>query len=348
MIVRSRAPLRISFAGGGTDIPPYSTRYGGCVISTTIDKYTYASLEPREDDWIEIHSLDFGRVVRYRLDDPPEYDGNLDLVKAIVSHLSDHIPGGFTLYLHSDAPPGSGLGASSALVVAVLGAFRRWLHLPWTRYDLAQHAFDIERVEFGIKGGYQDQYAAAFGGFNFIEFLADTVVVNPLRLDPEVLLELEYSLLLCYTGQARRSDGIIEDVVRNYQQRKQTTLDALHGLKNLAIAAKNALLQGRLQDFGELLHQGWLAKKQTARKISTPHIDEMYDAARKAGALGGKLLGAGGGGYLLVYTPFHCRHLVAESLERLGGQLVSFAFEPQGQVAWQAGDTVPTPARIQA
>ncbi len=337
MIVRSRAPLRVSFAGGGTDVPPYSTERGGAVISTTIDKYAYASIQPREDSQVVIHLLDYDMVAKYHMDEDPPMGDRLDLLKAIERHLRrERALPGFNLYVHSDVPPGSGLGASSALVVAILGAFQRWLNLPWTRYDLAQHAFVVERIEMGIKGGLQDQYAAAFGGFNFMEFLADTVIVNPLRIHPEVLLELEYALLLCYTGRTRRSDRIIETIVQNYEQKNEDALAALDTLKQLAVETKNALLQGRLNDFGDLLHQGWLAKKRTANRISNPEIDALYDEARKHGALGGKLLGAGGGGYLLLYSPFNRRHAIAEALERMGGQIVPFAFENRGQTAWTA------------
>jgi len=336
MLMRSKAPLRISFAGGGTDVPPYSTERGGCVLSTTIDKHAYGSLRLRDGKGITIHSLDYDIVAKYVVEEDLEYDGKLDLVKAVIRHMNGHINGkGLEIYLHNDAPPGSGLGSSSTLVVALLGLFKHWLHLPLTDYEMADLAYRIERVELGIEGGLQDQYAAVFGGFNFIEFYGPTVIVNPLRISPAIWHELEYCLLLCYTGKTRRSDNIIKTMVTNYEHGREDTIAALDQLKEIAVQMKNALLRGRLDDFGALLHEGWLCKKRTARKVTNPHIDTLYEAARRRGALGGKLLGAGGGGYLLLHCPFDRKHLIAEELERLGGQVVKFAFEQNGLETWE-------------
>jgi len=334
MIVRSRAPLRISFAGGGTDVPPYPQERGGAVLSVTINKYAYASLLPTADDAITVQSLDYDVVAKYHTAEDLAYNGELDLVKATIRRLAVE-KHGLRLFLHSDAPPGSGLGSSSTLVVALVGLFRHWLRQPLTDYQIAELAYQIERVDLGIKGGMQDQYAATFGGVNFIEFYDKAVIVNPLRVSPDRLNELEYCLLLCYTGRSRLSAHIVERQTESYIQKKEAVVRALEAQKEMAIQMKNALLQGRLDDFGDLLHQAWQSKKQLDPAITTPQIDEMYAAARQAGAIGGKILGAGGGGYLLLYCPFDRKHVVAATLERLGGQVVDFGFDWRGLQTWE-------------
>ncbi len=336
MIIRSKAPLRISFAGGGTDVSPYVEERGGVVLSTTIDKYAYASLGFRDDKNITVQSLDYDIMAKYHVDDELLYDGELDLVKAVLKNMCNGNDRGLDFFMHSDAPPGSGLGSSSTVVVALIGLIQRWNHLPLTNYDIAELAYHIERVDLGIKGGMQDQYAAVFGGFNFIEFNESAVIVNPLRIEPDVLNELQYSLLLCYTGRTRLSGNIINTQVDNYVRGEAEVLAAMDELKAITIDMKNALLQGRLNDFGALLNEAWINKKKMASQITTSTIDVMYDAARKHGALGGKILGAGGGGYLLVYCPFDRKHIIAEQLEKLGGQVVEFTFDFHGLQTWEA------------
>nr|MBC7245817.1 GHMP kinase [Chloroflexota bacterium] len=336
MIIRSKAPLRISFAGGGTDVEPYLSERGGAVLSTTIDKYAYGSLRFRTDRQITVTSLDYDVVARYKLNEPLIYDGNLDLVKAVIRRLNrEDSEQGLDLFLHSDAPPGSGLGSSSAVVVALIGLFKHWLHLPLTNYEIADLAYQIERLDLGIKGGKQDQYAATFGGFNFIEFYRDATIVNPLRVPPDVLNELHYNLLLCYTGKTRLSARIIDTQVQGYVQRQEEVVHAMDELKRIAIDLKNALLQGRLNDFGVLLHEGWMNKKKMAAQISDPNIDELYETARKHGALGGKMSGAGGGGYMFFYCQFDRKHIVAAELERMGAQVVNFGFDFAGLQTWE-------------
>jgi D-glycero-alpha-D-manno-heptose-7-phosphate kinase len=334
MIVRSKAPLRISFAGGGTDVPPYPQERGGAVLSVTINKYAYASLLPTAEESITVQSLDYDVVAKYHTAEDLAYNGELDLVKATIRRLAVE-KHGLRLFLHSDAPPGSGLGSSSTLVVALVGLFRHWLRQPLTDYQIAELAYQIERVDLGIRGGMQDQYAATFGGVNFIEFYDKAVIVNPLRVSPDRLNELEYCLLLCYTGQSRLSAHIVERQTASYIQKKEEVVRALEAQKEMAIQMKNALLQGRLDDFGDLLHQAWQTKKLLDPAITTPQIDEMYAAARQAGAIGGKILGAGGGGYLLLYCPFDRKHVVAATLERLGGQVVDFGFDWRGLQTWE-------------
>lgn len=336
MIVRSKAPLRISFAGGGTDVSPCPETIGGAVLNTTIDKYAYCTLVKRADNLINVQSLDYDIVAKYDNADDLNYDGKLDLVKAAIKVLRAGT--GYDLFLHSDAPPGSGLGASSTVTVALVGCFKHWLKRPLTEYEIAESAYRIEREELGIKGGRQDQYAATFGGFNFIEFYDGMTVVNPLRIKASVLNELEYRLMLCFTGKTRPSAGIIEDQVDGYSKGRADVTSALKNTKELAYRMKNALLLGRLDDFGKLLHEGWEQKKKFSNKITDPAIDELYAEASKAGVVGGKLLGAGGGGYLLAFCEFGKKHLVAERLEKMGGQVVDFAFDFRGVQIWEVNN----------
>jgi len=336
-LVRARAPLRISFSGGGTDVSPYFEERGGAVLSTTIDRYAYATVRARRGTGLTVRSLDYGITIRHDIRTRMRYDGNLDLVKAAINRMNIRRSGaGIEMCLHSDAPPGSGLGSSSTLVVAALAALARWKRTPMTDYDLAELAYRVERVDLGIRGGKQDQYSAAFGGFNFIEFYRDATIVNPLRLPAATLNELEYNLLLMDTGQTRLSAGIIEKQVRNYTERRRDAVAAMDDLKRITVDMKNALLRGRLPEFGALLHAAWESKKRMARAITTPRIDELYELARKKGALGGKITGAGGGGHMLFYCPFDRKHRVREALEKGGAVAVPFHLESQGAQAWEA------------
>jgi len=338
-IYRARAPLRISLCGGGTDVSPYADERGGMVLNATVDKYAYATLRVTQDHAITIHSLDYHTIAKFDLDQPLVYDGKLDLVKAAIRRLNgpflQHYAEGFELYLHSDAPPGSGLGSSSAVVVAITGVFCQHMRMILTNYEIASLAYQIERVDLGIKGGHQDQYAAAFGGFNLMEFHRDSVVVTPLRIHPDILNELQYGLMLFYTGGTRLSARIIDAQAEGYVKRRAEVVDALDELKRLTTELKNALLQGRLEDLGGLLHEAWINKKRTAPTITNPHIDAMYDEARRLGALGGKISGAGGGGYMFLYCPFQTRPAIAEHLEAMGATPVDFTFEPEGLQTWQ-------------
>lgn len=339
MIIRSRAPLRLSFGGGGTDVSPYMEERGGVVLSVTINKYAYASLRFNPDEkGMSVRSLDYDVVAKYRTDDDLKFDGSLDLVKAVLRRMKNgEQETGLEFFIHADAPPGSGLGSSSSMAVALLGVFRQWRNLPLTDYEMAEISWEIERCDLGIAGGRQDQYAAVFGGVNFIEFSRQAVVVNALRVKESVLDELEYTCLLCYTGRSRRSDNIIVQQADNYKQHNASAVAAMDQIKAIAIDMKAALLQGRLRDFAALLHEGWDNKKRMATKISNPHIDEMYEEARKHGALGGKITGAGGGGYMLFICEFDQKHKVAERLEHMGGQIVEFAFDYHGLRTWSVG-----------
>ena len=332
---RARAPLRISLCGGGTDVSPYPEEHGGMVLSATINQYAYASLRPRRDSRLTLASLDYDVVARYDHPRRVKFDGNLDLIKAVVRAFK--VRRGADLWVHSDAPPGSGLGSSSTLVVALIGVMSEWLRRPLPDYEVAELAYRIERVDLGLAGGRQDQYASAFGGFNFIEFNADGTVVNPLRIRTDVLNELEYRLLLCYMGQTRQSAKIIERQTAAYRAGQASVVEALRRLKSETLEMKKALLLGKVDALGELLHEAWESKKKLDEGISNSHVDRLYRLARREGAIGGKMPGAGGGGYFLLLTRFDRKHRVAAVLEKHGGQVVPFQFERRGLVTWASG-----------
>ena len=335
MIIRAKAPLRISFSGGGTDISPYMDERGGVVLSATIDKYAYSSVRLCPDRDVTVRSLDYDVLAKYHVGCDMPYDGELDLVKAVLRNLNNGNRQGMEFFLHTDAPPGSGLGSSSTMVVALIGVMKHWHGLPLTHYEIADLAYRIERKDLCIQGGKQDQYSAVFGGFNFMEFGRSAVIVNPLRIDPEAINELEYNLLLCYTGRRRLSANIIQSQVAAYENKDQDVLGAMDELKTLTIEMKNALLQGRLNDFGRLLHEAWVQKRRMAKQISNSEIDTLYETARKHGAVGGKITGAGGGGYMFLYCEFDKKHVVAKKLEELGAEIVEFTFEPRGLQTWE-------------
>jgi D-glycero-alpha-D-manno-heptose-7-phosphate kinase len=335
MVYRAKAPLRVSFAGGGTDVPPFPEREGGLVLSATINRYAYGALAPREDRNIRVESVDFGLQVNYGVDEDLVFDGKLDLVKAAIRKLGRADAPGYDLFLHSQAPPGSGLGSSSTVMVTLIGLLQEFHGLPLTDYETAQLAYALEREDLGIKGGLQDQYAATFGGFNFIEFGADHVIVNPLRIPGDVIHELEHNMLLVYTGRTRSGDHIIDDQTKRFETGEDRALEGLRMQKDLATAMKNALLRRRLNEFGDLLGTAWRYKKQMSPRISTSTIDEAYDEACKAGAIGGKVTGAGGGGYMLFFCPFERKHRVAERLIELGASVTEFQFTSDGLTTWR-------------
>jgi len=334
-LVRAKAPLRISFAGGGTDVSPFPETEGGCVLSSTINRYAWGTLRPRSDGQIWINSLDLGLSLSYSSREELVYDGQMDLPKAAINRLTGSHNGGYDLFLHSDAPPGSGLGSSSAMMVVLVGLLKEFHSLPLSDYEIADLAYMIERIDLGIQGGMQDQYAAAFGGFNFIEFLGDRAIVNSLKVSPDILNELEYNLMLCHTGKVRLSAHIIQDQVERYEARDAETTAALRQLKGLTLDMKNALLRRRLDEFGELLGVEWEHKKRMSPKISSPELDELYELAKREGAIGGKITGAGGGGYMLLYCRFDRKHALAARLRSLGCEIHEFALESVGLQSWR-------------
>lgn len=340
MIFRSKAPLRLGLAGGGTDVSPYSDIYGGAVLNATINLYAYSTIEPRDDGKIIFNSVDRKERLEYEKTKELPIDGKLDLLKGIYNRIVREFtkePLSFELTTYVDAPPGSGLGSSSTLVVAVIGAFAEWLKLPLGEYDIAHLAYEIERKDLGMAGGKQDQYAATFGGFNFMEFYDnDKVIVNPLRIKSEIIEELQINILLYYTGTSRLSSKIIEAQVEGVKNKREKSIEAMHKLKEQAILMKETILKGKLNEIGEILDFGWQYKKQMAEGISNPVIEEIYETAKKAGATGGKISGAGGGGFMMFYCPGNTRYKVIEGLQKFGGEFRRFQFTKYGLKTWRS------------
>ncbi len=340
MIIRSKAPLRIGLAGGGTDVAPYSDLYGGAILNATINLYAYATIEPTDDGQIVLDAVDRKEKLVLKSSEQLEINGQLDLAKGIYNRLVKDFTRqalSFKLTTYVDAPPGSGLGSSSTLVVAILGAFVEWLKLPLGEYDIARLAWEIERVDLGMAGGKQDQYAATFGGVNFMEFYQDDkVIVNPLRVRPDILNELSNNIVLYYTQTSRYSSDIIKNQMKNVKDKKQATLEATHNLKKQAVMMKEAVLKGELDEIGKILNFGWENKKRMASGITNPEIDKIYQTAMENGATGGKISGAGGGGFMFFYCPGNARFTVKEALERLGGYVLPFEFNNSGLTSWRS------------
>jgi D-glycero-alpha-D-manno-heptose-7-phosphate kinase len=333
--VRARSPLRISFGGGGTDVSPYCDERGGAVLSATIDRYAYATLVPGGDR-IAVQSVDYDVSVSYALDEEFVYDGQLDLAKAVIDRFrKEHgLSGGMSVLLHNDAPPGSGLGSSSAITVALVGALASHMKLDLDPYAIAELAYSIERVDAGIKGGRQDQYATTFGGFNFIEFEKGGAVVSPLRLRPETVYELEYRLVFAYVGGQHFSGRIIERQMANFSEGMTEAVDAMDRIKEIAHEMKRALLLGDVRALGGLLDEGWQEKKRMAEGVTNSRLDQVYDAAMSAGALGGKVSGAGGGGFMFFLTEPARRFCVQDALMQHDAEVVNFSFVQEGMRSW--------------
>jgi D-glycero-alpha-D-manno-heptose-7-phosphate kinase len=338
MIIRSKAPLRIGLAGGGTDVSPYSDIYGGAILNATIDLYAYASLEPLNTGKIEF-VID-GTTKSLITDSQKELplSEGFELFIGVYNRIIKQFnlePLSFRLTSYIEAPQGSGLGTSSTLVVSLLGAFVEWLKLPLGQYDIAHLAYEIERVDLKMSGGKQDQYAATFGGINYIEFFDnDKVIVNPLQLKPEIIYELENNLLLYFTSTQRLSATIINEQVKNVNEKNTKSVEAMHNLKEQAHQMKDALLRGQLDKIGEILEFGWKNKKDMAASISNSLIDSIYNKAIEHGATGGKISGAGGGGFMFFYCPAVTKIKVAKAIETLGGNIQPFKFTQQGLVTW--------------
>jgi D-glycero-alpha-D-manno-heptose-7-phosphate kinase len=338
MIIRSKSPLRLGLAGGGTDVAPYSDLYGGAILNATISMYAYATIIPRNDNRIIINSLDKNQHIETESVEVLPIASQLELPKGIYNRIVrdyTHKPLSFELTTYVDAPPGSGLGTSSTLVVTILGAFAEWLNIPLGEYDLARLAYEIERIDLKMAGGKQDQYAATFGGVNFMEFSRnDKVIVNPLRIKPVYLHELAYNLVLYNTVTSRLSSEIIETQSRNIIRKDKASIEATHNLKQQAIMMKEAILKGELDSIGEILDFGWQNKKQMAEGITSPWIDDIYETAIKNGATGGKISGAGGGGFMIFYCPGNSRNNVIEALKKFGGEPKRYEFTTQGLTTW--------------
>ncbi len=338
MIYRSKAPLRIGLAGGGTDVSPYSDLYGGAILNMTISLSAYANIEPSRNGLITLQAFDRKEREQHSVSNQLPINGHLDLLKGVYNRVQKDYPfacEGLQISTYVDAPAGSGLGTSSTLVVAILGAFVEMLKLPLGDYDIAQYAYDIERVDLQLAGGKQDQYAATFGGVNFMEFLSDdNVIVNPLRIRNEYLQELENNLVLFYTDTSRESAHIIEAQQQNVKDKNEKSIEAMHRLKEQAYQMKEALLKGKLNTIGDILDFGFRQKKQMADKISNPYLDSIYERAMQAGAAGGKISGAGGGGFMIFYCPANTRYQVIESLKEMNGTVMPYSFTHQGLQTW--------------
>lgn len=340
MIVRARAPLRLGLAGGGTDVSPYCDVHGGYVLNAAIDRYAYAVIRTLEEPYVRFVSTDQQSEKVKAVDEALVLNGKLDLHKAVYNEIIQHHNGGKRIPLElstfCDAPAGSGLGSSSTLVVVMVRAFAELLNLPLDDYALAHLAYKIERVDCGLQGGRQDQYSATFGGFNFMEFYKDDrAVINPLRIKNWIICELEASLLLFYTGVSRESAKIIADQSANVKTGTIDAIEAMHQIKREALVMKECLLKGDFAGIVESMRQGWEGKKRSARTVSNPHIDEIYNAAINAGALAGKVSGAGGGGFMMFFVPPEKRMDVVRALNGFEGQVSNCHFTKHGTQAWR-------------
>jgi len=340
MLVRARAPLRLGLAGGGTDVSPFCDTYGGYVLNATIDRYAYAVIRTIEEPFVRFLATDQQVEKVKTVHEPLLLNGRLDLHKAVYNHMVQDYNNGqpipMELSTFCDAPVGSGLGSSSTLVVAMVKAFVELLNLPLDDYEIAHLAFKIERIDCELQGGRQDQYSATFGGVNFMEFYADDkVIVNPLRIKNWILCELEASLVLYFTGVSRESSTIIADQSSNVKVGLVDALDAMHNIKHEALAMKECLLRGNFDGLVSSMREGWENKKRSAKTVSTPHIEEIYNAATLSGALAGKVSGAGGGGFMMFFVPPEKRMDVIRVLNQCGGQVSNCHFTRYGTQAWR-------------
>lgn len=340
MLIRARAPLRLGLAGGGTDIAEYASVHGGLVLNATIDRYAYAVIRTLEEPAVRFIATDRQVAESLALAGALALGGELDLHRAVYNEIVRTYHGGRPIALElstfCDAPAGSGLGSSSTLVVAMVKAFVELLNLPLDDYTIASIAYKVERVDCGLQGGHQDQYSATFGGFNFMEFYAGgRVVINPLRVKNWIICELEACLVLYYTGVSRQSARIIADQVSGIEANATQAMDAMHGLKREAVTMKECLLRGDFGGIVESMREGWESKKRSARTVSNASIDEIYSAALGAGALAGKVSGAGGGGFMMFFVPPERRMEVIRALEGFGGEVGNCHFTKQGTQAWR-------------
>lgn len=339
-VVRARAPLRLGLAGGGTDVSPYCDIHGGYVLNATIDRYAYAMIKTLDEPVVRFVATDLRAEMVKPVEAPLPLNGKLDLHKAVYNHMVQHFNGGKPIPLElstfCDAPAGSGLGSSSTLVVTMIRAFAELLNLPLDDYTIAHMAYQIERVDCGLQGGRQDQYSATFGGFNFMEFYADErAIINPLRIKNWIICELEASLVLFFTGVSRESAHIIADQSSNVKSGAADALEAMHGIKREALVMKECLLRGDFAGLVDSMRLGWENKKRSAKTVSNSHIDTIYDAAIQAGALAGKVSGAGGGGFMLFFVPTEKRMDVIRALNTFKGQVSNCHFTKHGSQAWR-------------
>ena len=328
-MIRSRAPLRVSFSGGGTDIKNYFVKYGGVVISSTIGRYAYTTLKPRKDGSINIREEDFDIDFSFHTNDVSN-NNDVPFFNAIVKHFKPEE--GFDLITHSDTDYGSGLGSSSAMMVSVVGAFNKWLNLQLNEYDVAETAYKIEREDLKISGGMQDQYSASFGGFNFIEFRNNKVVVNSMKLKRSTIYDLQFRLMMVNLGISRFSGNLIDTQIKHLSD--EEVLEHYEKMKDLTVEIKDVLYRGQLDDMGHLLTEEWNHKRMLSPNISNQDIDHFFRFASENGAQGYKLLGAGGSGHALILTDEERKYTLAKSLEKAGYSSSNIEFVPTGLEAW--------------
>ncbi len=324
----ARAPMRISFGGGGTDLEAYYAQYGGLVVSTAINKYFYAIVTTDESEDLQVISADYRSLFRHSQYNDLFWNGDLALPKAILHHFG--IRRGINLFVASEVPPGTGLGSSSATAVTLVRAISTLVEQPMTRQQIAELASYIEISKMGMPIGKQDQYASAFGGLNRITFTAERVTVEPIKIAPDVRQTLEARLMLFFTGSSRESTSILKHQRKSTQEQDQSVLQALHNIKQVAVNVQACLESGELDEFARLLHYSWQEKRRLAPGLSTGFIDECYTLALEQGASGGKITGAGGGGFMLLYCHEEAQEAVTQALEERGLKRMNFQFDHQG------------------
>lgn len=339
MIIRSKAPLRLGLAGGGSDVSPYSDIYGGLILNATINLYAYCTIEETNNGIISINSDDAHCYESYLVANRLEIDGKASLIKGVYNRVIkdyDIEPRSFKITTYNDAPAGSGLGTSSDMVVCILKAFIEWFSLPLGDYETSRLAYEIERKDLNLSGGKQDQYAAAFGGFNYMEFLKnDLVIINPLKIKRWIVDELEASMVLYFTGASRSSAAIIDQQKKNTSSGNEQAIKAMHRIKQSAVDMKLALLKGDMNAFARILGQAWEDKKKMADAISNPMIQQVFDVAIPAGALAGKVSGAGGGGFVMLMVEPTRKKEVVNALKQLDGFVMPFQFTEGGAHGWK-------------
>ncbi len=329
---RARAPVRVSFGGGGTDLTHYFVEHGGAVMNATISIYSHASLRKRDDQSVKIYSRDLNETLEAEnISELLKKSGKMSLILSLIRLINPTF--GFELQIGSDFPVGSGLGGSAVVLASIIGCFNQFREDHWDNYEMAEIAFQAERITLDVAGGWQDQYATIFGGFNFMEFTEENNIVHPLRIAPDVLRELEASMLLTFAGGSHSSGDLHRDQKKNLLNSENIrSLVAMN--KALTYRQKTFLLRGHLVNFGKSLHETWQLKRQFSDQISTPELDQIYDTAMANGAMGGKLLGAGGGGFFLFYVKPFERFKLEKALGEMGLKSQPFNFDHKGLQAW--------------
>lgn len=340
MIIRSKAPLRIGLAGGGTDVSPFCDNYGGYVLNATIDMYARCTIEPLTEEKIIFEAADRNETIviekplQLAIDEPLVL--HRGVYNRIIKEFNNNKPLYFKMVTSVDAPVGSGLGSSSTLTVAMIKAFAEWLDLPIDDYKMAQMAYEIERIDCKLSGGKQDQYAAVFGGINFIEFFQNgKVLVNPLRIKNWAKNELEESILLYYIGQSRESANIIDEQIKNTKLKNQISIESMIELKKQAVCMKESLLRNDFDGFADSIYKGWEAKQKVATSITNEQISNIYNFILEHGAKAAKISGAGGGGFMMiVIDPIKRKNLI-EELKRMDGEVREISLTEKGAQAWR-------------